>query len=64
MTWLRQRVADRLIERAVGLSLDGREMASKRSPNASDYDAESQVLWMADRLSGLSIWLAAKLVRK
>jgi len=64
MTPLRDSAADRLIETAVGLSLDRREMASRRPAASSDFDSESQVLWMVGLVSGLSLWLAAKLIRR
>jgi hypothetical protein len=64
MTPLRDSAADRLIETAVGLSLDSREIASRRPPTSSDFDGESQVLWMVGLVSGISLWIASKLIRR
>jgi hypothetical protein len=61
---LRDSTADRLIETAVGMSLDRSEIASRRPEGSSAYDVESQVLWMVDRLSNVVIKLAALLVRR
>ena len=64
MSSLRDSTADRLIETAVGMSLDRREILSRRSGGSSGYDVESQVLWMVGRLSDLALSLAAMLVRR